>query len=37
VMTIATTGRKEMPSFAQVLSEKELKDVAAYVAALLKR
>ncbi len=36
VMTIATTGHKEMPSFAQVLSE-EMKDVAAYVSKLLSR
>ncbi len=35
VMTVATTGRKEMPSFRQVLSEKELRDVAAYVSRLL--
>jgi mono/diheme cytochrome c family protein len=35
VMTVATTGRKEMPSFAQVLSEKERRDVAAYVSRLL--
>jgi mono/diheme cytochrome c family protein len=37
VMTVATTGRKEMPSFEQVLSEKERRDVAAYVAGLLAR
>jgi alcohol dehydrogenase (cytochrome c) len=37
VMTTVTTGRKEMPSFAQTLSEQERKDVAAYVAGLLKR
>jgi mono/diheme cytochrome c family protein len=36
-MTLATTGRKEMPSFAQVLGEQELKDVAAYVSRLLAR
>jgi quinohemoprotein ethanol dehydrogenase len=35
VMTVATTGRKEMPSFRQTLSEKELRDVAAYVSQLL--
>jgi len=34
-MTVATTGRKEMPSFRQVLSEKELRDVAAYASHLL--
>ncbi len=37
VMQVATTGRKEMPPFAQVLSEKDLKDVAAYVEKLLAR
>jgi mono/diheme cytochrome c family protein len=36
-MAIATTGRKEMPSFAQVLKEQELRDVAAYAAKLLRR
>jgi mono/diheme cytochrome c family protein len=36
-MQVATTGRKEMPPFAQVLSEKDLKDVAAYVEKLLAR
>ncbi len=35
VMTVATTGRKEMPPFRQVLSEKELRDVAAYASRLL--
>lgn len=35
VMTIATTGRKEMPSFEQTLSEKDRRDVAAYVSRLL--
>jgi mono/diheme cytochrome c family protein len=35
VMTVATTGRKEMPSFEQTLTEKERRDVAAYVAGLL--
>ncbi|MEJ0039507.1 MAG: c-type cytochrome [Gammaproteobacteria bacterium] len=34
VMTVATTGRKEMPSFRDSLSEKELRDVAAYVSVL---
>jgi mono/diheme cytochrome c family protein len=37
VMTIATTGRKEMPSFAQALSDQERRDVAAYVERLLKK
>lgn len=37
VMTVASTGRKDMPSFGQSLSEKELRDVAAYVSRLLKR
>jgi alcohol dehydrogenase (cytochrome c) len=37
VMTVTTTGRKEMPSFAQALSEKERRDVAAYVSRLLMR
>jgi mono/diheme cytochrome c family protein len=36
-MTVTTTGRKEMPSFAQTLSEKERRDVAAYVSRLLVR
>mgnify|MGYP005811237771 CR=1 FL=1 len=35
VMNTATTGRKDMPSFAQVLTTQELKDVAAHVARLL--
>jgi mono/diheme cytochrome c family protein len=35
VITIATTGRKEMPSFQQVLTEKERRDVAAYVSRML--
>jgi quinohemoprotein ethanol dehydrogenase len=35
VMTVATTGRKEMPSFQQVLTEKERRDVAAYVLQML--
>lgn len=35
VLTIATTGRKEMPSFQQTLSDKELRDVATYVQRLL--
>jgi quinohemoprotein ethanol dehydrogenase len=35
VMTVATTGRKEMPSFQQVLTEKERRDVAAYVSRML--
>jgi mono/diheme cytochrome c family protein len=34
-MTVATTGRKEMPSFQQVLTEKERRDVAAYVSRML--
>ena len=34
-MTTAMTGKKDMPSFEKVLSEQELKDVAAYVARLL--
>ena len=37
VMNIATTGRKDMPSFGQVLGEQELRDVAAYVSTLLTR
>jgi hypothetical protein len=36
-MTTATTGRKDMPSFAQVLSTQELRDVAAHVERLLKK
>lgn len=35
VMTVATSGRKEMPSFRQSLSEKDLRDVATYAARLL--
>jgi mono/diheme cytochrome c family protein len=35
VMTVATTGRKEMPSFQQVLTETQRRDVAAYVSHLL--
>ena len=35
VMTTATTGKKDKPSFAQVLSTQELRDVAAYVQRLL--
>jgi PQQ-dependent dehydrogenase (methanol/ethanol family) len=35
VMNTATTGKKDMPSFAQVLSTQELRDVAAYVSKLL--
>ncbi|HTV80989.1 MAG TPA: PQQ-binding-like beta-propeller repeat protein [Steroidobacteraceae bacterium] len=35
VMTVATTGRKEMPSFRQTLSEQQLRDVAAYASRLL--
>jgi quinohemoprotein ethanol dehydrogenase len=35
VMATATTGKKDMPSFAQTLSEKELRDVAAYVVKLV--
>jgi mono/diheme cytochrome c family protein len=34
VMNVATAGRKEMPSFRLVLSEKELRDVATYVGQL---
>ncbi len=37
VITIATTGRKDMPSFAPVLSPQELKDVAAFVSTMLAR
>jgi quinohemoprotein ethanol dehydrogenase len=37
VMATVTTGRKEMPPFAQVLSEKDRKDVAVYVSMLLAR
>jgi alcohol dehydrogenase (cytochrome c) len=37
VMTTATTGKKDMPSFAATLSAQEMKDVAAYVEALLKK
>lgn len=37
VMAVAIVGRKEMPAFGQVLSEKELKDVAAYIERLLAR
>lgn len=37
VMSVVTSGRKEMPPFGQVLSEKDRRDVAAYVAGLLKR
>ncbi len=37
VMTIATTGRKEMPSFEQALSEKQRRDVAAYVERMMAR
>ena len=36
-MTTAMTGKKDMPSFENVLSQQELKDVAAYVARLLAR
>ena len=36
VMTVATAGRKEMPSFRGSLTEEELRDVAAYVSRLLK-
>jgi mono/diheme cytochrome c family protein len=35
VMNTATTGKKDMPSFAQVLSTQELRDVSAYVSTLL--
>ena len=35
VMTVATTGRKEMPSFQQALTEQERRDVAAYVSGML--
>jgi quinohemoprotein ethanol dehydrogenase len=37
VMTVATTGRKEMPPFELVLSERERRDVAAYVSRLMAR
>ena len=37
VMNTATTGKKDMPSFAKSLSEKDLRDVAAYVEKLLKK
>ncbi len=37
VMTTATTGKKDMPSFAATLSAQEMKDVAAYVEKLLAR
>ena len=37
VMSIATTGRKDMPSFAQILSAQELRDVAAYASKLVAR
>jgi mono/diheme cytochrome c family protein len=36
-MATAMTGKKDMPSFEKVLSQQELKDVAAYVARLLKK
>jgi mono/diheme cytochrome c family protein len=35
VMNTVTTGKKDMPSFAQVLSTQELRDVASYVSTLL--
>jgi quinohemoprotein ethanol dehydrogenase len=35
VMNTATTGKKDMPAFAQTLSTQELRDVAAYAARLL--
>jgi mono/diheme cytochrome c family protein len=35
VMATATTGRKDMPTFAQILSTQELRDVAAYVSGLV--
>jgi mono/diheme cytochrome c family protein len=37
VMTTATTGKKDMPSFATSLSAQEMRDVAAYVEQLLAR
>lgn len=37
VIATATTGRKDMPSFAQVLSAQEFRDVAAYIQGLLAR
>jgi mono/diheme cytochrome c family protein len=36
-MATAMTGKKDMPSFEKVLSQQELKDVAAYVARLLRK
>ncbi len=35
VMTTATNGKKDMPSFRTTLTTQEMKDVAAYVAKLL--
>jgi mono/diheme cytochrome c family protein len=35
VMTVVSAGRKEMPSFEQTLSEKDRRDVAAYVSQLM--
>jgi quinohemoprotein ethanol dehydrogenase len=35
VLTVTTSGRNEMPPFEQVLSEKERRDVAAYVSRLM--
>jgi mono/diheme cytochrome c family protein len=37
VMSVATTGRKEMPSFAQALSDQDRRDAAAYVENLLRK
>jgi mono/diheme cytochrome c family protein len=37
VMTVTTNGRKEMPSFRLTLSEKELRDVAAYASRLMSK
>jgi quinohemoprotein ethanol dehydrogenase len=37
VMNTVTTGKKDMPSFAQALTQQEMRDVAAHVANLLKK
>ncbi len=37
VMNTVTTGKKDMPSFAQTLSTQEMRDVAAYVSGLVAR
>jgi mono/diheme cytochrome c family protein len=36
-MTVATNGREEMPSFRLTLSEKDLRDVAAYASRLMSK